>query len=140
MENNYKPDGWLGLILGTKIYIDFTKYSFDIAIQKLLKEIQIPINLNEKNESNNTKKDTIPHENKILEWTNEDVLKWLQLLNVKEGLYNELKEFNGEMLYELNSIRNKAPEYFYSCLSKTTDGLKLGEVVDFSKNLRKLFE
>jgi hypothetical protein len=25
VQSKYKPDGWLGMLLGTKLYIDFTK-------------------------------------------------------------------------------------------------------------------
>ena len=38
MEENYKPDGWLGLILGTKLYMHFEKDPHE-GIQQLLKEI-----------------------------------------------------------------------------------------------------
>ena len=36
MEENYKPDGWLGILLGTKLWTDFTKHSlFDNKIEEL---------------------------------------------------------------------------------------------------------
>ena len=38
MEENYEPDGWLGLILGTKLYMHFEK-DHQEGIQQLLKEI-----------------------------------------------------------------------------------------------------
>ena len=38
MEENYKPDGWLGLILGTKQCMHFEKDPRE-GIQQLLKEI-----------------------------------------------------------------------------------------------------
>ena len=38
MEENYEPDGWLGLILGTKLYMHFEKDTQE-GIQQLLKEI-----------------------------------------------------------------------------------------------------
>ena len=39
MEENYKPDGWLGIIKGTKLYMHFEKDSRE-GIQQLLKEIK----------------------------------------------------------------------------------------------------
>ena len=39
MEENYKPDGWLGLILGTKQCMHFEKDPRE-GIQQLLKEIK----------------------------------------------------------------------------------------------------
>ena len=38
MEENYKPDGWLGLIQATKLYMHFEKDPQE-GIQQLLKEI-----------------------------------------------------------------------------------------------------
>ena len=39
MEENYKPDGWLGIILGSKLYMNF-KEGTHKGIQELLKEIK----------------------------------------------------------------------------------------------------
>jgi hypothetical protein len=41
MENKYRPDGWLGLICASKMYVDFTKLEFETAFQKLLVQIQL---------------------------------------------------------------------------------------------------
>ena len=41
MENKYRPDGWLGLICASKMYVDFTKLEFEVAFQKLLAQIQL---------------------------------------------------------------------------------------------------
>lgn len=40
MQKNYVPDGWLGLILGAKIFINFSKYEFDECMRKLRNEIK----------------------------------------------------------------------------------------------------
>lgn len=41
LQNNYKPDGWLGLICGSKLFFDFSgKYKFDDKMKELLKEIE----------------------------------------------------------------------------------------------------
>ena len=39
MEDNYKPDGWLGMLKGAKLYMHFEKDSRE-GIQQLLKEIK----------------------------------------------------------------------------------------------------
>lgn len=37
MQKGYRPDGWLGLILGTKFYYDFSgKYTFESRMNALL--------------------------------------------------------------------------------------------------------
>ncbi|KAK3103096.1 hypothetical protein FSP39_016402 [Pinctada imbricata] len=41
MELGYKPDGWLGIMCGTKLFYDFSgKYSFESKITDLVKDIQ----------------------------------------------------------------------------------------------------
>ena len=40
LQTKYRPDGWLGLLLGTRLYIDFTKRDFQANSKKLLEEIQ----------------------------------------------------------------------------------------------------
>ncbi|CAF1443169.1 unnamed protein product [Adineta steineri] len=40
LQPNYKPDGWLGIIVGSKIYINYAKKSFDAAYSETLGELQ----------------------------------------------------------------------------------------------------
>ncbi|CAF4413313.1 unnamed protein product [Rotaria sp. Silwood2] len=39
LQSNYKPTGWLGLLMGTSLYIDFTKNDFTQNYSKLIHEI-----------------------------------------------------------------------------------------------------
>ncbi|CAF4020115.1 unnamed protein product [Rotaria sp. Silwood1] len=39
IESNYKPDGWLGIIVSGKIYVEFGKIDFHLAYNKLKNEI-----------------------------------------------------------------------------------------------------
>jgi hypothetical protein len=41
MKKDYTADGWLGFILGTRLYIDFGTYEFEKAIALLDNEIQL---------------------------------------------------------------------------------------------------
>jgi hypothetical protein len=41
MKKNFVADGWLGFILGTRMYIDFGTYEFYKAIELLHSEIQL---------------------------------------------------------------------------------------------------
>lgn len=41
MEGGYKADGWLGFIIGAKLFYDFSgKYSFENKIKELIKDLQ----------------------------------------------------------------------------------------------------
>lgn len=40
MDYKYKPDGWLGIIVGSKFWIDFSeKHKLDSNMEKLTKEL-----------------------------------------------------------------------------------------------------
>ena len=39
IESDYKPDGWLGIIVSGKIYVDFSKINFQLAYERLKNEI-----------------------------------------------------------------------------------------------------
>ena len=41
MQSDYRPDGWLGLILGSKLYYDFGgRFSFKSRMTGLLKAVK----------------------------------------------------------------------------------------------------
>ena len=40
MQRGYKAAGWLGIINGSKLFIDFSKLQFDEAFNLLLREIE----------------------------------------------------------------------------------------------------
>ena len=41
MQKKYRPDGWLGIILGAKLYFDFSgKYPLEKSFQGLIKELR----------------------------------------------------------------------------------------------------
>ena len=58
MENKYRPDGWLGLICASKLYVDFTKQTFDAAANKLLSQIE---HHRREKPSTSTKQEPIEH-------------------------------------------------------------------------------
>lgn len=42
VEKGYRPDGWLGLLVGAKLYIDFCgEYSFQTQMNSLLRQLEI---------------------------------------------------------------------------------------------------
>lgn len=71
MEAHYKPDGWLGIMVSGKIYVDFLKTQFNSAYEILKNEIsqygqqntnQITTNIKEKYQKNNSVITTEPVE------------------------------------------------------------------------------
>jgi hypothetical protein len=41
MRKGYRPDGWLGFMIGSRMYIDFGRYDFKTACEKLMTEISL---------------------------------------------------------------------------------------------------
>lgn len=83
MQKNYVPDGWLGIILGAKIFINFSKYEFDECMRKLKIEIKNAVVSNsstDKENQNDLSKQTVTtlkrqvskeKITKISNWTND---------------------------------------------------------------------
>ena len=151
------------MLLGSRIFVDFSKYSFDEAMSRLKKELSQIFNqellttqtisnqlttsiksdqtqqLQSTNMIVNGTGETKPVENMtVKQWDNAKVKKWLSEIAVDRSISSELRNFDGEMLEELNSIREKASEYFYKSISKNNQ-VDLSQVTRFSKQLRKLF-
>lgn len=149
--------------MGSRIFVDFSKYSFDEAMSRLKKELSQIFNqellttqtistqlttsikpdqtqqLQSTNMIVNGTGETKPVENMtVKQWDNAKVKKWLSEIAVDRSISSELRNFDGEMLEELNSIREKASEYFYKSISKNYQ-VDLSQVTRFSKQLRKLF-
>ena len=138
MEKGYKPDGWLGIILGSKIFVDFTKYDFQECSIRLLKEIaEVPNK--ENNPSSKTKtENSSDQKNKILAWNEKDVEKWMHEKQFEKNIIKSIIPSNGEMLESMYLLLIKSPDYFggsVDCNKK----MKLRDVVYFSNELKKLF-
>jgi hypothetical protein len=41
VQKDFSPDGWLGIIVGSKIYINFTKSNFEDSMKHLLQQISL---------------------------------------------------------------------------------------------------
>ena len=65
------------------------------------------------------------------------IQEWFKEQNIDSNIIEKFKDFNGEMLCELNIIRNTASEYFYAEVSQQNK-IDLNKIVQFSNALRKL--
>jgi hypothetical protein len=73
----------------------------------------------------------------VKSWDSKSVRSWLRERKIDDKITEMLGSFDGEMLEELNHIRNNSANYFYSHLSQ--NNISFFEVVKFSKELKKLF-
>lgn len=146
MQKNYVPDGWLGILMGSKIYINFTKNTFPECISRLnseiksamnVKEIEAPVPTKKAIRLDYSKKQAVTYE--VEKWSENDVTKWVERNNFDSIIIAALKEFDGRMLKHLHSIKNSAPEYFYSTISQNKT-LNLKACVKFSLELDELLK
>jgi len=141
LEKNYKADGWLGAILGTKLYLDFTNLVlFDKGFPSLLKELgdrgKVPQAELEEIKATAAKSHAGAAEGKSVDdWSAEDVRKWISTQNFKSFKNREL---NGHNLRFLKTLRLEAPEFFYRYLFENLNLRHLGDLKIFTEGLAEL--
>ena len=147
MQPKYKADGWLGMLLGTKLWFDFrSKPAIEDGMTKLVKELR-----------GRGKDDDVtdgPSESEIRPasadavaapaaavsgWTNEDVKQWLKEIGLGKVCTEDISEMNGQTLIDLQQLRGECPEYFYRCLEQSLRMTNMFDVFKFRMELDKLF-
>ena len=148
MQRNYQADGWLGMLVGTKLWIGFqNKQIVDSAVGKLIRELGgrgkdgdatdgPPEEVIRPSETNVV---TAPRpRTDVSGWTNQDVKKWLTEIGLGHVCKENISEFNGETLIDLQELRGECPEYFYKCLENTLNLKNMFHLLKFKKELDKL--
>ena len=148
MEENYKADGWLGMLLGTKLCIGFqSKDNIDSGVTKLVKELAgrgKDVDHTDGPPKKRIRKTTAttptkqPSSPDVAEWTNEDVKRWLEKIGLTQVCDEDMVEFTGQTLIELQELRGECPDYFYKCLERTFQLKNMFHVLKFRKELDKL--
>lgn len=166
LENKYRPDGWLRLICASKLYVDFTKQTFDAAVTKLLSQIStstkqdsiehtslmtrtrelketpslIDTTLSSSKRTLSTR--TMPFEQRHIDcWTHEDVLDFLRTneFNLLEGVFQEETLFTGRCLFTLYRQSQLDPRATFECLSNRVNQLH-NEPISYLAFIRFLTE
>ncbi|CAF1240690.1 unnamed protein product [Rotaria sordida] len=124
MQAGYKPLGWLGIINGAKLHIDFSTLPFDEAFNLLVREIEavrislgadenvrnivMPIN----NQVTTIMNNSLFHLQNVHEWSAYDVIEWLNREKL-EIFGNALRNFTGATLWQLYKIKLDSATDFY---------------------------
>ena len=153
MQSDFKSSGWLGIIMGTKIFVNFTKYDYDECIRRLIMEIQplhkqnvienpieiIPVKVATVETVLNCEEDNEEH---CVNWDSNDVEDWLNANNFHAVIKEHVLQCDGEMLYELYLIKQEASEYFYSLIGSGLDAgrMSLSDILIFAYELENLFD
>ena len=150
MQKDYeKITGWLGIILGDKIFVNFTKYSFDDCISRLLKELkpystihESILSLKDVKLTNHSGHDIAPTEKRVSEaekMTSDEVAKWFVDQNISKVIVDNLSNSDGITLKQLNDIRIRDPEFYNQSL-RSFQGLNIFDIAKFSSALEHLFK
>eukprot|EP00057_Strongylocentrotus_purpuratus_P003753 XP_003727285.1 PREDICTED: uncharacterized protein LOC100890026 [Strongylocentrotus purpuratus] len=149
MEEYYQPDGWLGIILGSKLYMDFSgKLDQTEEMKKLLREVQT----NHADAGDTVKRaevkevklltqlSTQPNTpSQVLSWSNEQVQDWLKNSGLDKWRPS-LQEYDGTFLFNLHKLRLEAPEFFYSSIQDDQGLQKLREIFKFTAALETVMK
>ena len=148
MQQNYKPDGWLGMIVGTKLWIDLrNSFNVEAAIGKLKKE------LGDRGRENQGSYLTVEHEKPVekgqeltpelsgvADWTANEVKDWLKDIGLDDICKAVLPKLNGQALIYLYALRDECPDYFYRCLETNLNLRDMFDLFKFREELSKLMK
>ena len=148
MQQNYKPDGWLGMIVGTKLWIDLrNSFNVEAAIGKLKKE------LGDRGRENQGNYLTVEHEKPVekgqeltpemsgvADWTANEVKDWLKDIGLDDICKAVLPKLNGQALIYLYALRDECPDYFYRCLETNLNLRDMFDLFKFREELSKLMK
>ncbi|KAL3855570.1 hypothetical protein ACJMK2_014777 [Sinanodonta woodiana] len=130
MEKDYKPNGWLGFIVGADLFYDFSgRYEFETKCEELLKRMEFlygedrpeinydeidakPVSITPRSVARPNHQSSIE---KLREWTQKQVNDWLDRYHLPKDVLGHL---TGKDLAALIRMKDTASEYFYRCLEK----------------------
>ena len=149
MQRKYRGDGWLGMLVGTKLWFDFnSQQSIEPSVTKLIKELEgrgkDVDNTDEPSvtpvapEAQSGDVDTAPSSPGVSTWTNEEVKQWFKEIGLEKVCNEDISEINGETLIDLQQLRGECPEYFYRCLERDLNLTRMVDIFKFRKELSKL--
>lgn len=149
LQTGYIPDGWLGIMIGTKLYFDFSKESYiEEQTPNLIKELgdrgRVPVYLNSGDSFDGVTSSSLGYVSKVTmktftqynRWTSQEVCQWLQSLNLSADL-QKFSTLDGDLLMEMRHLLNTTPEFLYHTL-QTEFHLTLVDILKFNKALRNL--
>ena len=149
MQRKYRGDGWLGMLVGTKLWFDFnSQQSIEPSVTKLIKELggrgKDVDNTDEPSvtpvapEAQSGDVDTAPSSPGVSTWTNEEVKQWFKEIGLEKVCNEDISGINGETLIDLQQLRGECPEYFYICLERDLNLTRMVDIFKFRKELSKL--
>ena len=147
MQGKYRGDGWLGMLVGTKLWFDFqSKHVLEQGVTKLIrelggrgKELDVTDGPSEP-VVRAVQADLLapPSSPGVSTWTNKDVKQWFKEIGLEKVCKEDISEMNGQTLIDLQELRGECPDYFYRCIERTLKLTDMFDLLKFRKELSKL--
>ena len=126
--------------MGSKIFVNFTKYKFEECMHRLKEEIcsyqEVQINetlvSKEKDQISQILDSNSINEIKTIFWTESEVDNWLVAKNINKKISENVKPFNGKILLQLYQMMIGAPEFFFASITSQNCKIPTREVASFS--------
>eukprot|EP00794_Sanderia_malayensis_P017066 gene17066-18786_t len=147
LEPQYQPDGWLGMVVGAKFWIDFTqrtKAKVDESISKLVKEIgdrgkpsgqDIAKAIDAIDMAVIEKK---CNKDEVMKWTARQVKKWMSSQGLRESSIKKtiLDNLTGKRLILLRELHDTSPDFYFNSLRADFGFADVMSLLDFTDALK----
>jgi len=122
VEKNYKPDGWLGALVGMQLYVDVSSSpSIDSKFPEILKQVGSHIKTQQQQlVKPTTDMGAVPRgrdSTRYISWTRTEVLAWAESTTIV-GLPKALFDFDGFALDLLYDTFERSPDFFYRAIKE----------------------
>ena len=147
MQPKYRGDGWLGMLVGTKLWFDFqSKHVLEQGVRKLIRELggrgkELDVTDGPSEPAVRAVQADVlasPSSPGVSTWTNKDVKQWLKEIGLEKVCKEDISEMNGQTLIDLQEFRGECPDYFYKCIERTLKLTDMFDLLKFRKELSKL--
>ena len=147
MQRKYRGDGWLGMLVGTKLWFDFqNKLVLEQGVTKLIRELggrgkELDVTDGPSEPAVRAVQAdllALPSSPGVSTWTNKDVKQWFKEIGLEKVCKDDISQMNGQTLIDLQELRGECPDYFYRCIERTLKLTDMFDLLKFRKELSKL--
>ena len=147
MQRKYRGDGWLGMLVGTKLWFDFqSKQVLEQGVMRLIRELggrgkELDVTDGPSEPAVQAVQADLlapPSSPGVSTWTNKDVKQWFKEIGLAKVCKEDISEMNGQTLIDLQELRGECPDYFYRCIERTLKLTDMFDLLKFRKELSKL--
>jgi hypothetical protein len=106
MQKGYEnTTGWLGIIMGDKIFVHFMKYEFPECMRRLKGEIDVHYRAAKKpSQAASSQPTTQTSSNSPQTWSSAKLNEWFADKNIHQGIFNYIKNLDGKVLHQIYVI------------------------------------